>query len=58
MIEFKRNPKTGILEAWKDGKFTGNITTVGDMVPNEKEENADHIKHSTDRTKRGNGKAR
>lgn len=32
MIEFKRNKKTGILEAWKDGKHIGNIITMGDEV--------------------------
>lgn len=32
MIEFKRNPKTGILEVWKDGKKIGEITTMGDDV--------------------------
>lgn len=32
MIEFKRNKKTGVLEAWKDGKKVGEITTMGDNV--------------------------
>ena len=34
MIEFKRNKETGILEAWKDGKFIGNVITMGDDVVN------------------------
>ena len=32
MIEFKRNKKTGVLEAWKDGKKIGEIVTMGDNV--------------------------
>lgn len=32
MIEFKRNKKTGMLEAWKDGKKIGEIVTMGDNV--------------------------
>lgn len=32
MIEFRRNKKTGILEAWKDGKKTGDVRTMGDDV--------------------------
>lgn len=34
MIEFIRNKETGILEVWKDGKKTGNIITMGDVVGN------------------------
>ena len=30
MIEFKRNSETGILEVWKDGKYVGDIITMGD----------------------------
>ena len=32
MIEFKRNPETGIVEVWKDGKNIGEIITMGDDV--------------------------
>ena len=32
MIEFKRNKKTGIIEAWKDGKKIGEVRTMGDDV--------------------------
>lgn len=32
MIEFKRDPKTGILYAYKDGKCVGQITTMGDEI--------------------------
>lgn len=34
MIEFRRNKETGILEAWKDGKYIGEIVTMGDEVKN------------------------
>lgn len=37
MIEFKRNKKTGIVEAWKDGKKVGEVITMGDMVKKEPE---------------------
>lgn len=32
MIEFKRNKKTGIVEAYKDGKKVGSIETMGDSM--------------------------
>ena len=32
MIEFKRNKKTGILEVWKDGKYVGDVVTMGDEI--------------------------
>lgn len=32
MIEFKRDPETGILYAYKDGELVGPITTMGDEV--------------------------
>ena len=32
MIEFKRNPETGILEVWKDGKKVGEVATMGDAI--------------------------
>lgn len=32
MIEFKRNPETGIVEVWKDGKKIGEIIAMGDDV--------------------------
>lgn len=31
MIEFRRNEETGILEAFKDGKYIGEIITMGDL---------------------------
>lgn len=34
MIEFKRNKKTGILEAWKNGKKIGEVITMGDEIKN------------------------
>ena len=30
MIEFRRNKKTGVVEAYKNGKKVGNIKTMGD----------------------------
>lgn len=35
MIVFIRNEKTGILEAWKDGKKLGDVKTLGDRVIDE-----------------------
>ena len=32
MIEFRRNKETGILEVWKDGKYIGNVITMGDKI--------------------------
>lgn len=32
MIEFKRNPDTGILEVWKNGKKVGEVVTMGDEI--------------------------
>lgn len=32
MIEFRRNKETGILEVFKDGKYIGDIITMGDNV--------------------------
>lgn len=32
MIEFKRNPDTGILEVWKNGVKVGEVITMGDEV--------------------------
>lgn len=37
MIEFKRNPETGEIEAYKDGKLVGKVTTIGDEVKKESE---------------------
>ena len=28
-IEFKKNPNTGILEAWEDGQVVGEFVTTG-----------------------------
>lgn len=32
MIELRRNKETGVVEAWKDGKRIGNISTMGDDI--------------------------
>lgn len=32
MIEFRRDPDTGILYAYKDGKLIGPIVTMGDEI--------------------------
>lgn len=32
MVSFKRNEETGIVEVWKDGKYVGEILTMGDEV--------------------------
>lgn len=37
MVEFKRNPKTGKLEIWKNGKKTGTMSTMGDEVKDGKQ---------------------
>lgn len=31
-MEFRRNEETGILEAWKDGEYIGDIITMGDEI--------------------------
>lgn len=43
MVEFKRNEKTGIVEAWKNGKKVGDIITMGDDIDKE-EKNKDEKK--------------
>lgn len=35
MIEFRRNLETGILEVWENGKKTGEIITMGDLIMKE-----------------------
>ena len=30
VIEFKRNPETGIMEAYQDGRKIGEVHTMGD----------------------------
>lgn len=46
-IEFKRNQKTGILETWVDGKKTGEILTMGDVIIQEtKQEKSDQKNES------------
>lgn len=46
MIEFRRNEETGILEAWKDGKYIGDVITMGDEVDkNGKDGNTDVSDH-------------
>ena len=37
MKRFIRNPKTGILEVWEEGKKVGEITTMGDLAGAEPE---------------------
>ena len=32
MIELKQNKKTGIVEAWKDGRKIGVVTTMGNEI--------------------------
>lgn len=32
MIEFKRDPESGVLYAYKDGKLVGPVSTIGDEV--------------------------
>lgn len=35
MIKFIRNPQTGVLEVWKNGKKIGEIITMGDVALND-----------------------
>lgn len=35
MIELKRNPKTGEVEAWENGKKIDTVITMGDEVKKE-----------------------
>lgn len=44
MVEFKRNEKTGIVEAWKNGKKVGDIITMGDDIDNEEKKKAEKKK--------------
>ena len=38
MTGFKRNKETGILEAYEDGKYKGNIISMGDvLLPEDKD---------------------
>lgn len=32
MKELKRNPDTGVVEVWEDGKKVGEIRTMGDEI--------------------------
>ena len=32
MAELKRNPQTGVVEVWKNGKMIGSVTTMGDKI--------------------------
>ena len=32
MVELKRNPQTGVVEVWKNGKMMGSVTTMGDKI--------------------------
>lgn len=36
MKEFKRNPRTGRLEVWENGKKTGEIESMGDDIMRQK----------------------
>lgn len=47
MIEFKRNPKTGIVEVWKDGKKTGEVSTMGDEIMDTDPEARKKDRHGT-----------
>ena len=40
--EFKRNEKTGILEAWRNGRFIGNVITMGDNEKKSKDKRDEH----------------
>ena len=44
MVELKRNPKTGEVEAWKDGEKVGAVTTMGDLTKDEKPEKSEKSK--------------
>lgn len=35
MIKFRRNKETGVVEVWKDGIKTGEVSTMGDDVKKE-----------------------
>lgn len=39
MIELKRNKRTGIVEAWKNGKKVGEVITMGDEVKKDADSN-------------------
>lgn len=32
MVELKRNPQTGVVEVWKNGKMIGSVITMGDQI--------------------------
>lgn len=32
MIEFRRDPETGVVNAYRDGKLVGPVVTMGDMM--------------------------
>ena len=38
MGEFRRNLETGILEVWENGKKTGEIVTMGDLIMKEQDD--------------------
>lgn len=38
MKRFIRNPKTGILEVWDEGKKVGEIATMGDTLEKDSEQ--------------------
>ena len=47
-IELKRNKKTGLVEAWENGKKVGKITTMGDHVIKEEEKENGKAQHRSD----------
>lgn len=54
MVEFKRNKKTGKLEAYKNGKRVGSVGTMGDEVKKENDrENKKQRKRSSIRYGKG-----
>lgn len=51
MIQFKRNPKTGIVEAYRDKKKIGSVVTMGDKIE-DVENFSEKIKKSIDKSKK------
>lgn len=55
MVEIRRNEKNGKAEAWIEGKFVGEITTIGDMA---KSEQGDFVRNGNSRKIQGTSKAK
>ena len=51
MIQFKRNPKTGIVEAYKDKKKIGSVVTMGDKIK-DAENFSKNLEKSIDKSKK------